>query len=167
MLWKCFYELCDMLRPYLEKKRIRLKTPISIEVQVGSFLYHISDEGRYGKTANAFGISWASISGIIRRVSYAVMMFVGPKLIRLPATEGEVQELIDGYLEAHGFPQCIGAIDGTHIEIAQPSEHYSDFINRKGYFSLKVRAVRDYKYCFQEVVAKWPGSTTHEYFSIP
>ena len=46
-----------MLRPYLEKKRIRLKTPISIEVQVGSFLYHISDEGRYGKTANAFGIS--------------------------------------------------------------------------------------------------------------
>ena len=95
------------------------------------------------------------------------MMFVGPKLIRLPATEGEVQELTDGYLEAHGFPQCIGAIDGTHIEIAQPSEHYSDFINRKGYFSLKVRAVHDYKYCFQEVVAKWPGSTTHEYFSIP
>ena len=46
-----------MLRPYLEKKRIRLKTPISVEVQVGSFLYHISDEGRYGKTANAFGIS--------------------------------------------------------------------------------------------------------------
>ena len=95
------------------------------------------------------------------------MMFAGPKLIRLPATEGEVQELTDGYLEAHGFPQCIGAIDGTHIEIAQPSEHYSDFINRKGYFSSKVRAVRDYKYCFQEVVAKWPGSTTHEYFSIP
>ena len=88
------------------------------------------------------------------RVSYAVMTFAGPKLIRLPTTEGEVQELNEGYLEAHGFPQCIGAIDGTHIEIAQPSEQYSDFINRKGYFSLQVRAVRDYKYCFQEVVVK-------------
>ena len=38
-----------MLRPYLEKKRIRLKTPISVEVLVGSFLYHINDEGRYRK----------------------------------------------------------------------------------------------------------------------
>ena len=42
------------------------------------------------------------------------MAFVGPKLIRLPTTEGEVQELTVGYLEAHGFPQCIGVIDGAH-----------------------------------------------------
>ena len=97
-------------------------------------MYYIIDEGRYRKTANAFGISRAPISGIIRRVSYAVTAFVGPKLIRLPTTEGEVQELTDGYLEAHGFPQCIDAIDGTHIEIVKPSEHYSDFINRKVIF---------------------------------
>ena len=62
--------------------------------------------------------------------------------------------MTDGYIEAHGFPQCIGAIDGTHTEIAEPSEHYSDFINMKGYFSLTVQAVCDYKYCFQDVVVK-------------
>ena len=88
---------------------------------------------------NAFGISRASISGIVRRVSYAATSFVGPKLIRLPITEREVQELTAEYLEAHGFPLCIGAIDGTHIEIAEPSEHYSDFINRKGYFHYMFR----------------------------
>ena len=60
--------------------------------------------------------------------------------------------MTDGYLEAHGFPQCIDAIDGTHIETAKPSKHYSDFINRKGYFSINVQAVCDYKYCFQDVV---------------
>ena len=102
-----------MLRPYLEKKRTRLRTPISVAVQVSSFLYYIRDEDRYRKTANAFGISRASISRIIRRVSYAVMTLVGPKLIRLPTTGGEVQELTDRYLEAHGFPQCICAIDGV------------------------------------------------------
>ena len=67
-----------MLRPYLLRKRARLRTPISIEAQVGSFLYYISDEGRYGKTGNAFGISRASISRIIRGASYAVTTFVGP-----------------------------------------------------------------------------------------
>ena len=51
------------------------------------------------------------------------MTFVNPKLIRLPTTAGEVQRLTDGYLEAHGFPQCIGAVDGTHIKIAKTSEH--------------------------------------------
>ena len=134
-MWrKSFYGLCDMLRPYLEKKRTRLGTPISAEAQVGSFLFYNSDDDRYRKTANAFGISRASISEIIRRASYTVTTFVGAKLIRLPTTEGEVQELTDGYLEARSFPQCICAIDEVHIEMAEPSEHYSDFINRKGYF---------------------------------
>ena len=127
---KSFYVSCDMLRPYLEKKHTRLKTPISAEARVDSFLYYISVEGRHRKTANPFGISRASISGIIRRVFYAVTTFVRPKPVRLPTTEVEAQELTDGYLEAHGFPQCIGAIDGTHTEITEPSEHYSDFINR-------------------------------------
>ena len=92
-----------MLRPYLEKKRTRLRTPISVKAQLGSFLYYISDKDRYRKTANAFGISIASISGNIRRVSYAVATFVGPKLIRLHTTEGEIQVLADKYLEVFGF----------------------------------------------------------------
>ena len=37
----------------------RIRTPISLEAQVGSFLCYISDEGRYRKTANVFGISIA------------------------------------------------------------------------------------------------------------
>ena len=40
---KSFYELWDKFRPNLEKKRTRLRTPISVEMQVGSFLYYISD----------------------------------------------------------------------------------------------------------------------------
>ena len=147
-----------MLRPNLEKKRTRLRTPVPVKAQVGSFLYYISDDGCYRKTANAFAISRAFISGIIIRVSYAVTTFVRPKLIRLPTTEGKVQELTYRYLEANGFPQCVGVIDETHVEIAEPSEHYSDFINRKGYFSLNVQVVCDYKYCFQDIVVKWPGS---------
>ena len=62
------------------------------------------------------------------------------------------------YLEVHGFLQCIGAIDGTHIAITEPSEHYADVINRKGYISLNAQVVCDYKYCFQNVVVKWPDS---------
>ena len=120
--------------------------------------YYISDEGCCRKIPNTLRISKASISGIIRRVSYAVATFVGSKLIRLPTTEVEVEELTGGYLGAHGFTQCIGAIDGTHVEIAEPSKHFLNFVYRKGYFSLIVQVVCDCKYCFQDTLKKWPGS---------
>ena len=93
-----------------------------------------SNESRYRKTANTSGISRASNSGIIRRVSYAVTTFGGPKLVRLANGGGPVQELTDGYLDALGFLQCIGAIDGTHTDIAEPSEQYSDLSTEKIYF---------------------------------
>ena len=103
-------------------------------------------------------MSRVSILGIITRVSCAVMIILILKLTRLPTTEGEVQELTDRCLKAYGFPQCIGAIDGTHIEIAEPNKHYSDLIKRKSYFSSNVQVVCDCKYYLQDVVVKWPDS---------
>ena len=52
---------------------------------------YITDGDRYRKTVNAFGISRASISGIIRSVSYIVTTFVGPKLMRLPTSTGVIK----------------------------------------------------------------------------
>ena len=78
--------------------------------------------------------------------------------MKLPETVAEVENLTQRFLEHHGFPQCIGAIDGTHIAIRQPNQNYADCINRKGFTSVNVRALCDYRYCFLDVVMRWPGS---------
>lgn len=52
---------------FLRRKETQMRQPISVETQVAAFLYYISDEGRYRKTANAFGISRSSVTLIVKK----------------------------------------------------------------------------------------------------
>ena len=60
---------------------------------MAAFLFFISVEGCHRKTTNAFGISRASVSATIKRVSYSIKNFLGPKLMKLPTTVSNVKEL--------------------------------------------------------------------------
>ena len=40
----------------------------------------------------------------------------------------------------------------------QPSEHWTDYINRKGPYTLNIQAVANHRYCFTNVLIKLPGS---------
>ena len=126
-----FNKLCNMLRPFIVKQRTNMRAPVSVEKQVAVFLYYTADEGRYRKVANAFGISKATVSTIIRRVAQAITFHLGPKYIKLPKTEEEVRTAESRFYAKFGFPQCIGAIDGSHIFTKRPSNSPTDYLNRK------------------------------------
>ena len=42
------------LLPYLQKKKTRLRSRISVDVQVAQFLHHIGAKGHYRKTTKGF-----------------------------------------------------------------------------------------------------------------
>lgn len=41
------------------------------------------------------------------------------------------------------FPNVIGAIDGTHINIPAPRKHPECYVNRKGHHSIQLQAICD------------------------
>ncbi len=135
-----------------------MRQPLSVETQVALTLYYLSDGRRMRKTANAFGCGISTVSFIVRKVTKAISINLASTYIQTPKTEKEVEELAARFYAAHGFPQCLGAVDGTHIPIRRPNENPMDYVNRKGFHSLNVQGCVDYRYCFINVDIKWPGS---------
>uniref|UniRef100_A0A1A8CC85 Zgc:113227 n=1 Tax=Nothobranchius kadleci TaxID=1051664 RepID=A0A1A8CC85_NOTKA len=80
-----------------------------------------------------------------------------PELIHLP-DEGKFREIASYFESRWGLPQCVGAIDGSHIPIIAPRTFHTDYFNRKGWHSLILQAVVDGKGLFWNVFAGLPGS---------
>ena len=69
----------------------------------------------------------------------------------------DFKRIINGFQRKWNFPQCLGAIDGTHIPIKAPLVHHADYYNRKCFHSVILQGVCDSQCCFTDVFAGWPG----------
>ena len=155
-----FTLLCQALSPFILRRKTHLRKPISVQKKVAVTLYYLSNGGRLRKTANALGLAVSTVSVIIKTVANAISTHLASTYIKLPTSEQEVQASAANSFNRFGFPQWLGAVDGTHIPILKPNENPTAYINRKGYHSLNVQACVDYRYCFFDVVVKWPGSVS-------
>ncbi|XP_066600969.1 putative nuclease HARBI1 [Prorops nasuta] len=80
--------------------------------------------------------------------------------IRWPSTE-EAKRMYTKIKERHGFPKCVGAIDGTHIRIAAPKENANAYINRKGYSSIQLQVTCDSDLIFSHCYCG-PAGSVHD-----
>ena len=120
-----FYMLCEELRPYLTKQTTKLQKPVSAENQVVVTMYYSGDECIIRKVSNSFGLGKATVSKVIRRVTSVISEKLGPKYTTLPKTN-EVEEHAQNFYKRYAFPQCVSAVDSTHIKIKMPVDNRTD-----------------------------------------
>jgi len=73
-------------------------------------------------------------------------------------TGEQLNEVVQGFKDKWGFPQCAGSIDGSHISVTPPAMNHTDYYSRKGFYSVLVQAVVDHDYLFRNICVGWPGS---------
>jgi len=146
--------LVDLVREDLERPTLRsCSLPVIIQLCIALQFYAT---GTFQQTVgDTLNISQSSVSKIVKAVSVALAR-KREQFIKFDTDDihGRKQD----FYQLAEFPNCIGAIDCTHIKISKPQEDPELYINRKGYYSINVQAVCDAKLKFTDVVARWPGS---------
>nr|XP_023018368.1 putative nuclease HARBI1 [Leptinotarsa decemlineata] len=124
--------------------------------QVLIYLWYIGHQtSSFRDVADRFGVTISSIHRIIHRITM-FLSNLSPEIIKWP-NENEKQ-IIKEHFFANGFPNVIGAIDGTHIKVDKPENDPDSYINRKGYYSIQMQAVCDHRRKIIDVFIGYPGS---------
>ena len=120
-------------------------------------LWRLGTNLEYRSIGHLFGVGLSSVFVAVREVCEAIVDILLPRYIRIPPGDN-ICRVVDGFNLRWGFPQCIGAIDGTHIPIIAPKENALDYFNRKGHHSVVMQALVSFDYTFMDVYIGWPGS---------
>ena len=144
---------CDLQG--LQRQVTRLRKPVPIKTVVAMLLKRIGKGMDYREIGDKFGIG---ASTACKKVNEAMHFLVHSKLHIISKLQRGIdfQTIINGFQRKWNFPQCLGAIDGTHIPIKAPIIHHADYFNRKSFHSVILQVVCDSQCCFTDVFAGWP-----------
>ena len=152
-----FQYLCDQLRPLIRKQDTRMRKCVSTERRVAITLWVLATPSKYRSVAHLFGLACCTVCKIVNETCRAIIQKLLPLYVRFPTVSGLV-DVVRGFKEKFGIPQCAGSIDGSHVPITPPSMNHTDYYNRKGWYSMLVQAVVDHNYLFRDLCVGWPGS---------
>ena len=143
--------ICTSLQNQLERSS-KVRPCLEIDCRVGIAIYYMASNADYRTVGNLFGVAKSTVCLVIN----AIMNNLFDRYVSFPKDDN-LQKVIDGFAENWNFPNCAGAIDGTHVPIIGPAEHHADYVNRKGWYSIILQGVSDHWYVFTDINVGWPG----------
>ena len=178
-----FHDLCERLAQLLEGGHTNYKESLSVQKKVAVSLSRLAGEVvPYRVHAMIFGIAPSTACKVFKDFVFAVievgvlfplckivfayhtssiiiLQIMRSEFVKHPS--GQRMATIKAAFARKGFPNCLGALDGTHFKIAAPTylQNYEDYYClRKGSHTSQMQAVCDHDCIFWDVVLGRPGS---------
>ena len=148
--------LCNELRQHIQKQSTNMRSPVSVEEKVAVTVWKLATNVEYRTLASVFGLGRSTVGEIVLETCEVMTKTLLPRYVYIPQ-DSRLREVVDGFEVRWGFPQVAGAIDGTHIPIVCPQENPLDYYNRKGFYSILMQALVDFRGLFMDVYIGWPG----------
>lgn len=153
-----FMKLCELLEPYVGKKRTNMRMPISVEKRIGITLHYLSNDDKYSSTAKFFGVGKTSVCKVFRQVCSAITDHLADVFIKKPSTLSQIESLCEEFHSTYGVPQTVGVLNINHVFIKRPNADSEIYQNKKIRHSIKVLSLVNSKHQFVDVNAEYPGS---------
>lgn len=118
-------------------------------------LHFLGNGAQYHVNSYIHGIDKGTVCRCVHRVCHLISSRLMPLFIRWPTNSLNIVPMFE---RKAGFPNVIGAIDGTLIHIDAPSEDEPAFVGRDNKHSLNVALVSGPRNEFFFISAKCPGS---------
>ena len=132
------------------------RKPVTVEERVAVTIWKLATNVEYRTLAIMFGLGRSTVAEIVVETCREIAAHLLTEYVKIPSGD-RLKEVVDGFETFWGFPQAVGAIDGSHIPIIRPEESGSDYYNRKGYYSILVQGLVDHRGIFLDVNIGWPG----------
>lgn len=92
-------------------------------------------------------MGYSTVCTIVHEICAAIWKYLQPLVMPKPTLESWIK-IEEDFRILWNFPNCIGAIDGKHVNIRAPWNSGSLYYNYKKFFSTVLLAVADAKYKF-------------------
>ncbi|CAI6373933.1 unnamed protein product [Macrosiphum euphorbiae] len=155
MLPETFEFILKIIAPKLVRKKPGCPT-IQPNKQLLLAIWKMATPDSYRSICEKFNVGRATALKCVRRVVNALEI-LAPAFIAWPNEERSMV-IRNGFFATSNFPNVIGAIDGTHINIPAPRDHPESYVNRKGHHSIQLQAVCDHQCKFIHCYAGNVGS---------
>ncbi|KAG5888607.1 hypothetical protein JTB14_037819 [Gonioctena quinquepunctata] len=142
---KLFEILLTKVGPKLQKDPS--KNPLPPVHRLLITLHYLSEGCSMKEIACGHYLGHSTVSVIIKETTKALWEVLAPSVLKVPSVE-EWKAIANGFYERWNLPNCIGAVDGKHVNIQAPKHSGSTFFNYKKNFSIVLMASCDAFYRF-------------------
>ncbi|XP_061716889.1 uncharacterized protein LOC133524757 [Cydia pomonella] len=145
-----FYYILSYIEDSITKKNTTFREAITPEEKLAVTLKYMVSGASVRTLSTSFRLGETTIRSIIKEVCKAIIdKMMGVYMPTLTAEDW--LKIADGFNARWNFPNCIGAIDGKHINIIAPPNSGSLYYNYKKHFSIVLLAIVDDRYRFTVV----------------